>query len=34
MNQVFDYDDETNDVEFRDDSPNDSTFLCDGVIEF
>lgn len=34
MNQVFDYDDESSDIEVQNDSPNDSTFVSDGVIEF
>jgi hypothetical protein len=34
MNQVFDYDDETNDIQVENDSPSDSTFLRDGIVEF
>lgn len=34
MNQVFDYDDETMDVQIEKDSPNDSTFISDGVLDF
>lgn len=34
MNQVSDYDDESMDVEIRNDSPNDSTFISDGLTDF
>lgn len=34
MPQVYDYDDESSDVFVENDSPDDSTFLSDGLTDF
>lgn len=34
MPDVYDYDDGTNDVDVEVDSPQDSTFILDGLLDF